>query len=492
MLERLPDLSGYMKICQDIIFPQIIDTDFEGLYKEGGRPPVSPRVLMCVTILQFLEKIPDRAAARNIVYRLDWKIALGLEVDDPGFSYQLLSVWRTRIVENDSAKRVFDDLVELLKEKGLVKKNGKQRIDSTHVLADLRELSRVELMTETLRLACLDLLKLKVILPDSIAKIINTYHEGINLYQLGSTERSRILGQAGIDMLNLVEFSKVGLLDGEDSKNIQTLITVFEQNFTVDEKSVVPKLIKVATGKDHICSPHDTEARYGSKHKKIGYKAQIVETAERDQGNFIIDVIEEDNEQTDHGKLEEALERLVEKNLAPGTVYADAGYISGKTMNKTEEEDITVLGPIENRSREFSDDFQYDQYEDQYTCPEGKTSNSVLEESDGSKIYRFSASDCSSCPLKAQCRPKAKEGSRDGRIVRRSKYHNEISERRELMKTETYKEAMKNRNAIEGTISALKRGAGLARCKFKGKANFRTQLFFSAIAFNIKRLDAWV
>ena len=271
MLERLPDLSGYMKICQDIIFPQIIDTDFEGLYKEGGRPPVSPRVLMCVTILQFLEKIPDRAAARNIVYRLDWKIALGLEVDDPGFSYQLLSVWRARIVENDSAKRVFDDLVELLKEKGLVKKNGKQRIDSTHVLADLRELSRVELMTETLRLACLDLLKLKVILPDSIAKIINTYHEGINLYQLGSTERSRILGQAGIDMLNLVEFSKVGLLDGEDSKNIQTLITVFEQNFTVDEKSVVPKLIKVATGKDHICSPHDTEARYGSKHKKIGY-----------------------------------------------------------------------------------------------------------------------------------------------------------------------------------------------------------------------------
>ena len=66
------------------IAPLILDTDFNEMYKGGGRPPVSPRILLLVTIMQFLEKLSDRAAAANLRFRIDWKIAFGLEIDFMG------------------------------------------------------------------------------------------------------------------------------------------------------------------------------------------------------------------------------------------------------------------------------------------------------------------------------------------------------------------------------------------------------------------------
>jgi len=489
MLNGLPEPGGYIKVCQDIIFPGIKDTDFEDMYKDGGRPPVSPRLLMCVTILQFLERLPDRQTIQNLIYRLDWKVALELELEYPGFSYQLLSVWRQRVVEHDRAKRVFDGIIEELKDRGLIKKNGKQRIDSTHVLAEIKELTRVELMTETLRLAVIDLRNMGLNFPNAIDEIISTYETGINLYQLGSKEREKILKEAGQNMLKLQEYINKKIPSQKRTKNINTLETVFEQNFTVNESGRETELIKVSTGKDHICSPHDTEARYGSKHKNIGYKAQIVETAERDKTNFIIDVEEEDNEETDHGKLMPAVNRVGEKDLKPKRVYTDQGYVDGDTLSESSADGIEVYGPIDDGNKALRDEFNYDEAKDKYICPAGKISQRKYEDTNGSTIYQFSFRDCKSCPLKEKCRPKVTKKGKDGRFIRVDANHEHIEAQRELMKTESFKEEMKNRNAIEGTISGMKRGFNFFRCRYRGKKKFRLQLFFTAIAFNIKRLD---
>ena len=58
--------------------------DFEEMYKEGGRPPISPKVLLLVLIMQFIERLSDRAAADNLRFRIDWKISLNLELDFRG------------------------------------------------------------------------------------------------------------------------------------------------------------------------------------------------------------------------------------------------------------------------------------------------------------------------------------------------------------------------------------------------------------------------
>ncbi len=206
--------------------------------------------------------------------------------------------------------------------------------------------------------------------------------------------------------------------------------------------------------------------------------------------NFIVDVVEEDNQETDHGKLEEALDRLESNDLTPNTVYADQGYISGETIATCREDGVEAFGPIENRDKGINDRFEYDSQTDQYICPEGKVSRSSKREKDGSTIYRFAPSDCANCPLQRKCRPKVNsKNKKDGRIIRRAKHHEEIVERRELMRTDEYKLEMKNRNAIEGTISALKRGYGFSRSRYRGKQKFALQMIFSAISFNIKRLE---
>ena len=52
---------------------QIIgDEDFVDMHATEGRPAVNPVVLALVSVFQFLEKLPDRAATEAVVMRLDW------------------------------------------------------------------------------------------------------------------------------------------------------------------------------------------------------------------------------------------------------------------------------------------------------------------------------------------------------------------------------------------------------------------------------------
>jgi len=113
---------------------------------------VSPVVLLVVLILQYLERLSDRAAANNLRFRLDWKIALGLELDYEGIHPTTLVYFRDRLLDNERASYAFDRVLDHLKECGLVKKGSKQRIDSTHIIGEVRELSRIELFHETLQL----------------------------------------------------------------------------------------------------------------------------------------------------------------------------------------------------------------------------------------------------------------------------------------------------------------------------------------------------
>ena len=71
----LPADSVYRLVGSEI--DQIIsDEDFADMYAHEGRPAVNPVVLSLVLVFQFLEKLPDRAAAEAAVMRLDWKYAL--------------------------------------------------------------------------------------------------------------------------------------------------------------------------------------------------------------------------------------------------------------------------------------------------------------------------------------------------------------------------------------------------------------------------------
>src|SRR5688500_9178148 len=92
-----------------------------------------------------------RAAADAVRSRIDWKYLLCLELDDAGFDYSVLCEFRARLLEGGAQRRLFDKLLELLRSRKLVKARGRQRTDSTHVLAAIRGLNRLECVIETLR-----------------------------------------------------------------------------------------------------------------------------------------------------------------------------------------------------------------------------------------------------------------------------------------------------------------------------------------------------
>src|SRR5437764_5438204 len=83
-----------------------------------------------------------------------FKYALGLELDDPGFCHSVLSDFRDRLLEEDGrADQLLDLALARLKEAGLVRERATQRTDSTHWLAAVRGLTRLELVTEAVRAA---------------------------------------------------------------------------------------------------------------------------------------------------------------------------------------------------------------------------------------------------------------------------------------------------------------------------------------------------
>ena len=129
------------------------DDDFADLYPDQGQPALTPWRLALVTIMQFRETLSDRQAAEAVRARIDWKYFLGLELTDAGFDFSVLSEFRDRLLAGSAEERLLDKWLERSKAHGLLKSRGQQRTDSTHVLAAIRGLNRLELVGETLRAA---------------------------------------------------------------------------------------------------------------------------------------------------------------------------------------------------------------------------------------------------------------------------------------------------------------------------------------------------
>src|SRR5947209_614619 len=109
--------------------------------------------LAFITVVQFIEGLPDRQAADAVRGRIDLKYALGLELTDPGFDFTLLSDFRQRLIEGGAEQVLLDAMLAVFKEQGWLKQRQRQRTDSTHILAKIRAINRLMCVGEALRFA---------------------------------------------------------------------------------------------------------------------------------------------------------------------------------------------------------------------------------------------------------------------------------------------------------------------------------------------------
>ncbi len=129
------------------------DHVFASLFPRRGQPAEAPWRLALVTVLQFVEGLSDRQAADAVRKRIDWKYALRLPLEDLGFDFSILCEFRGRLLAGGGEQLLFEALLEHAKARGWLKARGRQRTDSTHVLAAIQTLSRLECVAETLRSA---------------------------------------------------------------------------------------------------------------------------------------------------------------------------------------------------------------------------------------------------------------------------------------------------------------------------------------------------
>ena len=506
---RLLSADNPYRYVGDQIYPRLNEADFAFLYPAEGQPGESPVDLILVTAFQFMESLPDRAAAEAVRVRLDWKYALHLPLDDAGFNFSVLSEFRDRLLAHGAERLLFDQVVAWLKQAGLIKKRGRQRTDSLSVLTKVRDLSRLELVMETLRLAVRAIVRAapdwaRAQLPWSWEQ---QYGQRATEYQMSDAQRSELehsVGQDGFWLLDQLDASPTAL-GLRDLEAVHLLRRVWAQKFVREENEVVWRAGGSYDGHTEIHTPHDPEARWSAKRGQgyVGYRLQVTDTDEDDCPHLLTDIALTPHTQADATALPEIQTRLSERQVQPGTHLADTAYFSGANAQTSAQAGIDLLTPAPPDTSPqahlpdglTNDQFGFDWENRQVTCPGGHVSYRWHEQpgaAEGEVVVQavFAREVCAACPLRPRC--VVGDLKRDGRKVRRSSTWPVLQAQRQRQHTPAFRQAYQRRAGVEGTLSVLVRQHGARWMRYLGTAKGHLQALFIGVAFNLKRVAAWL
>jgi transposase len=490
------------------------DEHFASLYPVEGQPAYAPWRLALVTVLQYTEGLTDRQAANAVRERIDWKYSLGLDLTDTGFDFSVLSEFRKRLVDEGAETLLLDRLLEVCKQRGWLKAGGKQRTDSTHVLARVRSLSNLECVGETLRAVLDDLAALapewlvQQISPDWLER----YSHRVENYRLPKAENQRTalaqqIGTDGLHLLQALESPQApsGL---KDEESIQLLRQVWQQYYDLSDGKAKWRAGPQANEDEGIIrSPYDPEARTGKKRETtwLGYKVHLTETcaleSTQDSQAPVLPQLITDVQTTianvqDVEMTQGIQEDLAHHNLLPDEQIVDTGYVDAELLVSSQENyGIRLLGPVlaDNSWQAKADkgfdaaQFQLDWQARQATCPQGHTSARWSEAGERMEIV-FAREVCAGCPVRRDCT----KSETTGRVlhVRPKAAHEALQARRHEQDTPAFRQAYQARAGIEGTLSQAVRGMGIRRARYDGLHKTQVQHVATAVAINVVRIDA--
>ncbi|MCX5095932.1 IS1182 family transposase [Streptomyces sp. NBC_00365] len=502
-----PRGTAAMRI-RDSLGPIFEDAQFTDLFAKRGHPALSPSRLALVCVLQFTENLTDRQAADAVRARVDWKYALGLELDDPGFDASVLCEFRTRLLEDESAERLLDLLLARLREVGLLGGGGRARTDSTRVLAACRTLNRLELVTETMRAA---LESLAVAAPQWLTALapeewFDRYERRVDAFRLpvgdaARTEYAMTIGADGFALLAAVYSPDApGWL--RELPGVDVLRRIWVQHYTVEDDQVRWRQDKqLPPGRVLIRSPFDPEARASMKRgsRWTGYKVHLTETCEPDAPHVITHVATTESTTTDVEATADVHVGLDERDLLPEVHLVDTGYTSADLLVSARRDfGLELLGPVhlpttrqakENAGFDLPN-FTIDWENQQVTCPKGAKSTRwhpavrggypVIETS-------FHKRDCGPCPVRLQCT----DSPARGMSFHIREHHEALMKARADQSTDEWYQRYKHRAGIEGTVAQAVTRCGMRRTRYPGLRKTHLQHVLTACAINLVRTDAW-
>ena len=497
----------------DKLGPIFDDSRFAHLFPAKGCPAEAPWRLALVTLLQFAETLSDRQAADAVRSRIDWKYLLGLPLSDPGFDSTVLSEFRSRLVAGAAEQVLLDAVLEVAAGHRLLKAGGRQRTDSTHVLAAARALNRIECVHETLRhtLEVLALAAPEWLLSQALPHWARAYERRAFDERLPRTaaRRAAWVQQIGEDGHHLLA-ALVAPCAPDWLRHLPAaalLRQVWVQQFLLSdgqarwrsESDGIPPAARF------ISSPHDAEGRYAIKGSTrwIGYKVHLSESCD-EALPWIITEVQTTTAPVDDGDVTTPVHAaLHSKGLLPAQHIVDTGYLSAGLLVQTRRDfGIDLVGSARTDFRWQAqaekgfamDAFIVDWDARLVTCPQGKQSSGWTPAIDNSATpvikVKFSAWDCQACPHRADCAgPTAKR-----RIMtfRTKDEYIALQAARQRQTAPEFLGLYALRTGVEATISQGVRAFGLRRSRYFGHAKTHLQHVATAAAMNLVRLVHWV
>ncbi len=495
--QLIPKDSFYRKF-RDHVWPLIKDKHFEEMYcNDNGRPPISPRLLAMACILQFHRNLSDREMERACMYDIEIKFALGLRLDERPFDHSSLGDFRERLLQNEREHAVFDRILKHLVREGLIKEHETQRIDSTHVIADIAIPTVVSLVKKGIYEILKHLAKTAPRTERAIRKKIHS--DEYTKEEVNHVDDGRLdIEKRQAKLVWIVEDAKIVLRDAsplepKDAKlkeHADILRRIIRENTTEDKDGTSKERPYGKKMPDMLVSPIDPDARFGAKSiskRFMGYKATLTETV---KSRFITNISPmPGNHRDGTAAIDAVVEQEKRIGVVPKRLIGDSAYGEGKNRCELRKHGTKVIAPIYTKNEATKAVypkrmFKYNAKKGKLTCPAGVTTKaSWYDYQKDIKVFHFPMPVCGACPRKPEC-TQAKENRRTVGI---GPYHKDLMRAEDFNRTEKFKKFMKLRQPIEGKILELKRYHGLTRARYRGLKKVGLQCFFSAAAVNIKR-----
>jgi transposase len=417
---------------RDHLGPLFQDADFAELFAWQGQAGISPGLLAMVTVMQFLEGLTDRQASEAVRSRIDWKYMLGLPLKDSGFDHTVLTDYRQRLLAGGQESLLFEQVLTRVKAQGLLSQKQMQRTDSTHVVAAIRRLNRLELVGETMRRVLDDLAR---VAPDWLLEQISQdwfdrYGARIEQYRLPDKagERAALQQQIGQDGQHLLHaLYAVGTPPWlRELPAVGAMLRIWRQQYY--QQDTQPEQVQqlrwreaneLPPFKQLIVSSDDLEARNRTKRETnwSGYAVHLTETCHPHGPNLITNVETTPATTADVEMTGVIHQKLADRELLPDEHLVDTAYVSvDHLLNSQTQYHLDLIGPVpgggswqRKQNQGFAiKAFAIDWQSQTVTCPHGNVSQSWHPRHDNKYDYdyieaRFAPADCRACPDQPDC-----------------------------------------------------------------------------------------
>jgi hypothetical protein len=236
---RLFDDTDRYRWFAKLVYPSLAAAraGLESCYcAENGRPAIEPVLMLGVSVLQYLDAVPDRQAVDLLRYHAGWNFALNRQLGDPLFHPSSLVHFRHRLQEHEQSGLAFKTILAALVEAGLVSRQSRQRLDSTQMMGRVARMSRLDCVREAMRLALQELEELtpQEQRPTFWVGLWEQYVESQVDYRASTEALANKLTQAGADVWQLLQWVGQPAQSRQSAgAKVQLLKRIFGEQFDV-------------------------------------------------------------------------------------------------------------------------------------------------------------------------------------------------------------------------------------------------------------------